>query len=551
LRANRCMNSNSKESGTVYLLGAGASFGYNGSRTRVNPPLATTFFKTFNRLLISQDIEVKIGNIVNYVRDTRGISVETMASEFDENIESLFAELHRKLNAEVEQAERGVPPDRGSVNIYSLSRAYDQFIFWFVHVLNEVQNGEPCEIYRRLIEGASKEDTFITFNWDTILDRSLAATGKWYPDDGYGVLFNQIYERAWREPKKAKSNWKLIKLHGSTNWLGPYVTIDFRDGRRRWLSTKERVNYTWCIVDSSVRYDSYKDRWRPGYAPYSYFFPPDDPVAHTPLMPIIVPPTETKNFSEYGEILRPLWDAAHESLRNASRLVIVGYSFPDTDDHAFSLLEAFLDGNQAGKHIEIVDPFPDAVNERVSRAVHYRCPIRIHRGTLAEYCGLPPSDNSHSEYDEFTRPPKAAEVDLEDIRLAHMLYILEFCNLHGQPVDITTLGGDRYLDCEILGEWTTHLYCSYRDETYKYQVENIRIKPRDQPESRVSLYDIWLLNPMPREGFTEEQLRELDMSEADEHSPLLGCTLRESIRNGYHCKSEDEVDYFLRRYIGS
>jgi hypothetical protein len=133
--------SSAKSRPSVYLLGAGASYGYAGSGTRVNPPLATTYFRTFRRLLISQDLEVKMGSIINYVRDIRGISVESMVTSFDENIESLFAELHRSLNFEMERAEKGLPLKTSNLNLYSLSRAYDQFIFWFAHVLNEIQNG--------------------------------------------------------------------------------------------------------------------------------------------------------------------------------------------------------------------------------------------------------------------------------------------------------------------------------------------------------------------------------------------------------------------------
>jgi hypothetical protein len=59
---------------TVYMFGAGASRGYRGSRTGVVPPLAKDYFSTFQKLAISADLEVKIGFIVNYVQDTRGIS---------------------------------------------------------------------------------------------------------------------------------------------------------------------------------------------------------------------------------------------------------------------------------------------------------------------------------------------------------------------------------------------------------------------------------------------------------------------------------------------
>lgn len=67
---------------TVYLLGAGAWHGYEGSRTKVRPPLAGNFFSAFYRLLISQDLEVKIGFITNYLADITGIDRPSQRTEF-------------------------------------------------------------------------------------------------------------------------------------------------------------------------------------------------------------------------------------------------------------------------------------------------------------------------------------------------------------------------------------------------------------------------------------------------------------------------------------
>lgn len=71
---------------TVVILGAGASRGYSRSRTGVHPPLATNFFSTFAKLMIARDFEVKISDIVNYIRDTRGMPPEHQPTDFDENM---------------------------------------------------------------------------------------------------------------------------------------------------------------------------------------------------------------------------------------------------------------------------------------------------------------------------------------------------------------------------------------------------------------------------------------------------------------------------------
>jgi hypothetical protein len=56
---------------------------------------------------------------------------------------------------------------------------------------------------------------------------------------------------------------------------------------------------------------------------------------------------------------------------------------------------------------------------------------------------------------------------------------------------------------------------------------------------------------MPKGGFTKEELDKVDLSEAEERVGPNGETLREMIRNTYRCKSRDEEDHHLRRYIAS
>lgn len=64
--------------------------------------------------------------------------------------------------------------------------------------------------------------------------------------------------------------------------------------------------------------------------------------------------------------------------------------------------------------------------------------------------------------------------------------------------------------------------------------------------SIASLAEIWTVNPMPKEGFTEDQLAAVDMSEAEEPSGPNGETLRKMISETYHCKSREEEDRYLR-----
>jgi hypothetical protein len=437
--------------------------------------------------------------------------------------------------------------------IMRYSQTYDQFILWFSHLLNEIQNGTPCPIYTRLLNGSRPDATFITFNWDTILDRALAETGEWFPDDGYGIQFNQLLEGGWRAGRQTTSKWQLLKLHGSTNWFSPYVTLDFRDGTRKWVTTSERLDWRWCLVNGNKWYDTYKDRWRPGYQPYSYFFPPNDDLGQ-PLMPIIIPPTRLKNFCEHGDLFSEIWSRAESRLADATRLVICGYSFPETDNHAYELIETFLlDGR--GKEIQLVDPYPSSIVDRLNKRISRRCKLNVVDQTLKDYVGLPPEKRRVRLFATSSeiklKDSKLRKKHAKNPRLRGLFNMIITLNLSRQPVDITAYSGRRLLECEIIGEFATHMMCAYRPETYDYRVQNIRVKPREGCETTVSLDDVWLLNPMPVGGFTEAELKGVDLGTADKFDPLLGCSLRESIRCGYHCKSEGETDVFLRRFIAS
>lgn len=66
-----------------------------------------------------------------------------------------------------------------------------------------------------------------------------------------------------------------------------------------------------------------------------------------------------------------------------------------------------------------------------------------------------------------------------------------------------------------------------------------------------NLAEIWTINPMPVGGFTQEELDSVDMSQGDQPAGPRGETIRKMIRKSYHCKSNKEVDYYLRRWIAS
>lgn len=383
----------------AYMLGAGASHSYGGSINGIKPPLARDFFKAFNKLEISSDVYVRIGNIINYVRDTRNYKVEDF-SKWNEDIEAFLTEVDNLI---IEQAKKHKESSINADEYISLTKVYDQMIFLFTSVLNEIQNGKVCDNYSKLVKKINDGDALITFNWDTLLDRALYESDKWFIEDGYNLEFKGIFRDGWENGyNNKKSKVSLLKLHGSTNWLMPYYSIDFYKGTRSFANktVDESQHPIYCFHYHTKPYETYKNRSlvTHKYSPFSYYYyPPNIPIESDSKvtrkehykfllgmypdvpnygkfviqpgikesMPFIIPPVKYKNYGLVDGLINNLWKKAEESISKCDELYIIGYSFPKTDTRAWELLENALKKRNTYPKIIIVDPYPDSIAKRL------------------------------------------------------------------------------------------------------------------------------------------------------------------------------------------
>lgn len=158
-------------------------------------------------------------------------------------------------------------------------------------------------------------NTIITFNYDTILEDAFLNLG--IPID-YGFQPSWTsYDESWsKHQKHDRKKVKLLKIHGSVNWV---------------QEERELQNLT--------VYRSYKD------ALHKH-------AGHSPRL-AIVPPTWRKDFS--GP-LSDVWREAIEALKTATRIVFLGFSFPETDAHIKYLLAAGLQENISLRNIYCANP---------------------------------------------------------------------------------------------------------------------------------------------------------------------------------------------------
>ncbi len=120
-------------------------------------------------------------------------------------------------------------------------------------------------------------------------------------------------------------------------------------------------------------------------------------------------------------------------------------------------------------------------------------------------------------------------------------------SVSGQPCDVTFRNKPPALDVKIDQTITLALMYGAGAKKLQEMLNNISLSNGDV----VSLGEIWTIHPMPVDGISEEDLAAVDLSDGEEVSGPNGETVREMIRDVYHCKSKEEEDKFLRRYLAS
>jgi hypothetical protein len=127
--------------------------------------------------------------------------------------------------------------------------------------------------------------------------------------------------------------------------------------------------------------------------------------------------------------------------------------------------------------------------------------------------------------------------------LTHNLTML---STSGQPADITFYKRKPLIDVQV----STKIGAA---RLYGLESHLSRLLKRIEFSNGMTagLGEIWTVNPMPMEGFTDEDLAAVDLSQGEERQGPQGETLRKMIRKTYHCQSRKETDYYLRRWIAS
>ncbi len=217
------------------------------------------------------------------------------------------------------------------------------YIATYLRLVLEEPSAIKADQIERFANCLAMGDSILTFNYDLVVEKELWRQRRWSPSDGYGVDFRpsqSVAEAAW------KSCIQVYKLHGSLNWRSP------------------------GFFESLVKLEGFHDNGEPIFPGYldDETSPHEYQGGHAPCW---VMPSFIKDFS-VPELLG-VWGRGQEALRQATDVVVIGYSLPEADSAACLLLGT---AGIAQKRLTIVDPNVKALCgkfERITRNTNIAC----------------------------------------------------------------------------------------------------------------------------------------------------------------------------------
>lgn len=337
----------------LYIVGAGCSRNYTQGLTDIpdlKSPLDRDFFKMAKRLLKHKSMDLKFRERFNYLLK----DLIQMFGEGSSNVQTRLNSEEKlsildspKLGLEKVMTEFFIKKElferptyqygwQGAGGSIGSKRLYT-FVELIARTFEEALRGPICEKHLALAERMTRGDFVFSYNYDLLMDNALRRKGR-LTDEGYGLTFNRVYDASqWLGPEIDESEVRLLKLHGSLNWIRCSIcgsNLLLRKGKvGEWITT----------------------------------IPNKCPKCHSEeeyMQRLIVPPFQTKNYTDPA--IGYLWFEAVKALRKIQEIVIIGYSLPLTDFASEALFRVGINRIRRKRlRVTIVNP-NDAVPSRFS-----------------------------------------------------------------------------------------------------------------------------------------------------------------------------------------
>lgn len=175
------------------------------------------------------------------------------------------------------------------------------------------------DIYKKFSDFVSVNSvSIITTNWDTIAEKVFR-----HYKIPYDFCLNDVYWLADKQVRpKSPFGKKLIKIHGSINW--------FRCLECGTLNIIEKSDIAKYLFDDNIKEHCIKCKKHAN-------------EKQLLLKPEIITPTMFKSVD--GQLYRNLWKTAANELREATKIIFIGYSLPIADFELRYLLKKQISPN--------------------------------------------------------------------------------------------------------------------------------------------------------------------------------------------------------------
>jgi hypothetical protein len=210
--------------------------------------------------------------------------------------------------------------------------------------LRRLKHNYYAELLKALDPHATDPPVMISLNYDIIADNAIVAHSDRLPDYGCDV--------ATARYKSQPHFGKLLKIHGSLNWSYCPSCTRLDLGVSASGSTYKMLNELYMVNPLEARYSCH------GYP---------CPQCGAFVEPVLITPTQSKDYR--NRHIRTVWTLAEDTLRQAERAIIVGYSLPDDDLDVIYLLKRGLGrlANSAPEKITVVEKVSDDAMRPLSK----------------------------------------------------------------------------------------------------------------------------------------------------------------------------------------
>ena len=336
------MDTNHKK---IIVLGAGASMGskrypvmssFHEARTCM--PSAENFFYDISKVNKSDNCPAQSINILAFMYE--GLN-QLITRLWSINKEGFDPEEWKEVNIEevmtfFEVSSKMLPS--GCDEQIMFEKAHEYLLDFLFPTVPMICDGQHCEYLMDVFHHMNKEDTIISYNWDTIADFSLEFVNA----PQFNNYVNYL-KRGDGKQENIHTEGLLLKLHGSFNWMICHQSDCIYNGKiippvnsnNNLLKLQDTFKCQHCGSDNLEKF--------------------------------IVPPVSNKMIHE-NSFLRNQWILAREKLLSVDELIFIGYSFPPTDYYSewlFRQLRMIDDCNDIS--IKVVNPDYGKRNSNVTK----------------------------------------------------------------------------------------------------------------------------------------------------------------------------------------